>query len=154
MTNAQTEPLQDQFTDSGDVVPTRLARQPPVTDSPRSKLLFSRLRDKATNLGDDAQTRPLIQQRRSHVSVALPGRQVQRRVPGVGGGVRERSAGEQLLDNVLLAEAARDVQRSLVVLATEKQSGFLFDVGTWRGYFWEVGVTLALASTCAPFWIR
>lgn len=74
------------------------------------------------NLGGDAQTGSLVQQRCSDVSVSLPGGQVQRCVSGVGGGVWTRSVGQQLVNYVWLTEAARDVQRSLVVLATTKGS--------------------------------
>lgn len=61
----------------------------------------------------------MLQQRRSHVSVPLPCCQVQRRVSGARGGVWARSILQQLLDDVLFAETAGDVQRSLVILETD-----------------------------------
>lgn len=73
---------------------------------------------RSSHLSDDAQVGPIVQQRRRHVPVSLPGRQVERRVPGAGGGIWACSVGQQLLDNVLFAQAGRDVQWGLVVLAT------------------------------------
>lgn len=73
-------------------------------------------------LGNDAQVSSAVQERCRHVSVPLPGRQVQRRVAGASGGVWTRSVGQQLLDDILFAQTAGDVQRRLVVLATPNQT--------------------------------
>lgn len=57
-------------------------------------------------LGDDAQIGSVVQQRRCHVSVSLPGCQVQRCVSRAGGGVWVRSVCQELLDDVLFTQAA------------------------------------------------
>lgn len=89
----------------------RVTRHQPATD--QSATLWD------IYLSGDAQAGSLVQQCRSHVSVPLPGSQVQGGVPGAGGGVWARSVGQQLVDDVWLTQAAWDMQRGLVILSNK-----------------------------------
>lgn len=72
-----------------------------------------------SHLGDDRQRCTMIQKNRSHIFVPFPCREVQRGVAWRGGCVGRCSLLQQLLHNVCLAQAGRNVQWGLVILNTE-----------------------------------